>query len=152
MSNIFINRNRSQGAYTTPMLKQKFLTNEQQWVARANKTKDGPGDVFFKGSLRYSKNPDLSPKHTGIGWSIVDSCDYVKPAPEMMEERWGKTETSFPLHKAYNIYEDANQPYEKRLELYPGVGSPDLHPSQQSNGFVNYTNSGGISNKDDIRG
>lgn len=69
-----------------------------------------------------------------------------------MEERYGKTETSFPLHKAYNIYEDAKQPYEKRLELYPGVGSPDLHPSQQSNGFVNYSNSGGISTKEDIRG
>jgi len=69
-----------------------------------------------------------------------------------MEERWGKTETSFPLYKAYNIYEDANQNYDKRVELYPGVGSPDLHPSQQSNGFVNYTNSGGISRKEDIRG
>ena len=69
-----------------------------------------------------------------------------------MEERWGKTQDSFPLHKAYNIYEDASQPYDKRLELYPGVGSPDLHPAQQSNGFVNYTNSGGISKKEDIRG
>jgi len=28
MSNIFINRNRSQGAYTTPMLKQKFYTTD----------------------------------------------------------------------------------------------------------------------------
>ena len=46
-----------------------------------------------------------------------------------MEERWGKTETSFPLHKAYNIYEDAKQPYDKRLDLYQGVGSPELHPS-----------------------
>lgn len=69
-----------------------------------------------------------------------------------MEERWGKTETSFPLYKAYNIYEDANQPYDKRVELYPGVGSTDLHPSMQSNGFVNYANSGGISKKEDIRG
>ena len=69
-----------------------------------------------------------------------------------MEERYGRTENSFPLHKAYNIYEDAKQPYDKRLELYPGVGSPDLHPGQQSNGFVNYTNSGGISKKDELRG
>ena len=69
-----------------------------------------------------------------------------------MEERWGKTETSFPLHKAYTIYEDAKQPYDKRVDLYPGVGNPDLNPAQQSNGFVNYTNSGGISKKDDLRG
>ena len=81
MSNIFINRNRSQGAYTTPMLKQKFLSNEATWQARAEKTKTG-ADVYFKNSLRYARNPDLSPRHTGIGWSIVDTCDYVKPSPE----------------------------------------------------------------------
>jgi len=28
MSNIFINRNRSQGAYNVPILKQKFYTTE----------------------------------------------------------------------------------------------------------------------------
>ena len=43
-------------------------------------TKNGPGDTFYKNSLRYGKNPDLSPKHTGIGWTIVDSSDYVKLA------------------------------------------------------------------------
>lgn len=68
-----------------------------------------------------------------------------------MEDLWGKTETSFPLHKAYNIYEDAKQSYDKRIDLFPGVGQPDLNPAQQSNGFVSYTNSGGISRKDDIR-
>ena len=68
-----------------------------------------------------------------------------------MQDRWGKTENSFPLHKAYTIYEDAKQDFDKRVDLYPGVGSPDLHPSLQSNGFVNYTNSGGISTKEDIR-
>ena len=78
MSNIFINRNRSQGAYTTPMLKQRFLTVEETWRKRAEMTRKGPGDTFYKNSLRYQGNPDHSPKHTGIGWSIVDSCDYVK--------------------------------------------------------------------------
>lgn len=130
MSNIFINRNRSQGAYTTPMLRQRFLTTEETWALRAKKTNDGPGDNFYKKSLRYSKNPDLSPRHTGIGWSIVDSCDYVKLNQEQQEERWGKTETSFPLHKAYTIYEDAKQPYDKRLDLFPGVGQPDLDPNK----------------------
>ena len=77
MSNIFINRNRSQGAYTTPILKQKFYTTDQTWLKRAEKTLN-QGDNFFKTSLKYGKNPDLSPRHTGIGWSIVDSCDYVK--------------------------------------------------------------------------
>lgn len=46
-----------------------------------------------------------------------------------MEERWGKTETSFPLHKAYTIYEDAKQPYDKRVDLFQGVGGTDLNPA-----------------------
>jgi hypothetical protein len=60
------------------MLKQKFMTPNETWELRARKTNDGAGDTFYKQSLRYAKNPDLSPKHTGIGWTIVDSCDYVK--------------------------------------------------------------------------
>ena len=46
-----------------------------------------------------------------------------------MEERYKKTETTFPLHNAYNIYEDAKQSYEKRLELFPGVAEPGLDPT-----------------------
>lgn len=81
MSNIFINRNRSQGAYNVPIIKQKFYTTEQNWAKRANKTNNTEhGDNFFKGSLRYKANPDLSPKHVGIGWSLVETSDMVKPS------------------------------------------------------------------------
>lgn len=152
MSNIFINRNRSQGAYQVPMLKQKFMTTDQTWYGRAKKTNGGPGDTFYKTSLKYGANPDLSPKHVGIGWSIVDSCDHVKLNQEETEARWRKTETSMPLHKAYNCYENANQSYDNRVAQYPGVGSPQIHPSMQSNGFVEYSNSGGVgSRKDQLR-
>jgi len=41
MSNIFINRNRSQGAYTTPIIKQKFMTTDETWYSRAERTKKG---------------------------------------------------------------------------------------------------------------
>mmetsp|Transcript_27676 Transcript_27676/g.41964 ORF Transcript_27676/g.41964 Transcript_27676/m.41964 type:complete len:84 (+) Transcript_27676:263-514(+) len=68
-----------------------------------------------------------------------------------MEERYKKTENSLPLWKAYNTYESSNQSYEQRLDHYPGPGSPTIHPSMQSNGFVNYSNSGGISKKDELR-
>ena len=37
---------------------QKFLTADQTWYKRADKTKEG-GDPFYKGSLRYHANPDL---------------------------------------------------------------------------------------------
>jgi hypothetical protein len=78
MSNIFINRNRSQGAYKCPILKQKFLTTDQNWGVRANLHKQG-SDTFYQRSLRYRANPDLSPKHVGMSWSIVDACDAIKP-------------------------------------------------------------------------
>ena len=55
-----------------------------------------------------------------------------------MDERYRRTETSFPLHNAYNIYEDAKLSYEKRCNLFPGVAEPSMNPANKSNGFVNY--------------
>lgn len=69
-----------------------------------------------------------------------------------MEEKYKQTENSMPLYKAYNTFENPNQTYEERTELYPGPGSPTIHPSMQSNGFSNYVNSGGISRKEYLRG
>jgi|TARA_B110001450_G_scaffold252560_1_gene274557 acetone carboxylase gamma subunit len=84
-------------------------------------------------------------------WSIVDACDTIKYGQEQMEEKYKKTETSMPLWKAYNTFENPKVSYNERIEQYPGPGSPTLHPSMQSNGFVNYQNSGGISRKDHLR-
>ena len=61
-----------------PIIKQKFLTSDQSWYKRAKDTVEGTGDTFYKSSLRYGANPDLSPKHVGMGWSIIDTCDVVK--------------------------------------------------------------------------
>jgi hypothetical protein len=55
-----------------------------------------------------------------------------------MEDLYKQTETSMPLFKAYNTFENPKQTYDERVDLYPGVGSPQIHPSMQSNGFVNY--------------
>ena len=90
MSNIFINRNRSQGAYKVPIIKQKFLTIEELWSKRAQDTKK-MGDSFYKTSMKYGANIDLQDKHVGTQWSIVDSCDTVKPSQEIMEEKWNRT-------------------------------------------------------------
>lgn len=68
-----------------------------------------------------------------------------------MEEKWAKTENSKPLFKAYNTYENPNQSYEKRLEQYPGPGSPVIQPTMQSNGFRGFINSGGLSTKEDLK-
>ena len=78
MSNIFINRNRSQGAYNVPIIKQRFLTTEELWAKRANDFKK-QNDLFYKTSLKYHANPDLADKHVGMRWSIIDTCDTVKP-------------------------------------------------------------------------
>ena len=37
------------------------------------------------------------------------------------------------------------------MDQYPGPGSPQLHPSMQSNGFTQYANSGGISRKEALK-
>lgn len=110
MSNIFINRNRSQGAYTTPIIKQKFMTTDETWYSRAERTKKGVDKdaPFYKKSLKYGANPDLHENHVGMQWSIVDACDHVKLSSDQMEEKYRKTETSFPLWKAYNTYESSN--------------------------------------------
>jgi len=34
--------------------------------------------IRSKTSLKFGANPDLSPKHVGMQWSIVDACDTVK--------------------------------------------------------------------------
>ena len=101
MSNIFINRNRDQGAYRSAILNQTFLSTEQTWALRAKLAKKG-NDKFYQQSLRYRANPDLSPNHVGIGWSIVDACDTIKPNAAEMKEKYRVTETSMPLAKAYN--------------------------------------------------
>ena len=68
-----------------------------------------------------------------------------------MEEKYKETETSMPLYKAYNTFENPKLTYEERLDLYPGPGSPKIHHSMQSNGFSSYVNSGGISHKEYLR-
>ena len=90
MSNIFINRNRSQGAYKVPIIKQKFLTTDELWNKRANNYRKNEF-AFHANSLKYGANPDLALKHVGMPWSVVDSCDSVKLNQEQMEERWNKT-------------------------------------------------------------
>ena len=107
------------------------------------------GDTFYKTSHKYGANIDLQDKHVGTQWSIVDSCDTVKPGQEFIEEKWNRTHSSFPLYKAYDITENPNQTYEQRLEMYPG--SPSHHPTQQSNGFTSYSNSGGIGRTEFIK-
>jgi len=46
-----------------------------------------------------------------------------------MQERYDKVENSMPLYKAYNTFENPKQTYEERNNLYPGPGSPKIHPS-----------------------
>ena len=71
--------------------KKDFLTTDQTWYKRASNTKKG-NDTHYQTSLRYRANPDLQPKHVGMGWSIKDSCEVVKLNQEQMEERYKRTE------------------------------------------------------------
>ena len=44
-------------------------------------TKQGT-DTFYKTSLKYGANLDLSPKHVGMQWTIMDASDTIKPNAE----------------------------------------------------------------------
>ena len=76
------------------------------------------GDNFFKKSERYMKNPDYSPKHVDANWAVKDACDYVRPSATQMQGNYSVTEGSVPLFKAYNIYENANQNWDERMNKY----------------------------------
>lgn len=79
-------------------------------------------DDFFKRSERYKMNPDLSPKHVGMKWSIIDASELVRPNDAQMREKYAMTQSSFPLHKAYNTFEHSGMSYEQRMNQYEGPG------------------------------
>ena len=43
------------------MIKQKFMTTDETWYSRAERTKQGADKdaPFYKTSLKYGANPDL---------------------------------------------------------------------------------------------
>ena len=69
MSNIFVNRNRSQGDYGMPLNKQKFKDQNQTWYDRSQL----PSDTFYKTSSKYNKKYDYNDKYVGVGWTLKDS-------------------------------------------------------------------------------
>jgi hypothetical protein len=69
MSNIFVNRNRSQGDYGLPLNKQKFKEPVQTWKDRGQL----PEDTFYKNSAKYGQKFDYSEKYVGVGWALRDS-------------------------------------------------------------------------------
>jgi hypothetical protein len=45
-------------------------------------------DTFYKSSLKYGANPDLSPAHVGMDWTIQDASDTIKFNQNQMEEKY----------------------------------------------------------------
>ena len=65
MSNIFVNRNRSQGnTYGLNMHKQKFAKTDTCWNSNRDK------DEYFKKNL---SNSDLHAYKTGFSWQVNDA-------------------------------------------------------------------------------
>lgn len=95
-------------------------------------------------------NPDLSPKHVGMQWSIVDASELVRPNDAQMRDKYSLTQTSFPLFKAYNTFENSGMTYEQRMNQYEGPTDHLISPMQRTSQFIDYTNSGGITKKNDM--
>jgi len=75
----------------------------------------------------------------GVNWTLKDTCDYVKKREEEeMEDRFRRTAAR------------QNHCSSEKELVFPGPGSPSIHPSMQSNGFNEYINSGGLSSKEDL--
>jgi hypothetical protein len=81
-------------------------------------------------------------------WSIVDACDYVRPSATQMNFKYTTTEQTVPLAKAYNVYENPGLTYQERMANYEGP--TEVKTEFKSNDFKHYTNSGGISKKEDL--
>ena len=79
MSNVFINRNRSQGGYGYPISNQKLLDANQTW-ASLSKTKNAQS--FHKSSLKYGSNLDLQNTKVAFQWTLNDTTTDVKPRPD----------------------------------------------------------------------
>ena len=74
MSNVFINRNRSQGGYGLPVTTEKFLDMKETWYSRK------PESQFHKTSLKYSNNLDLAKTKVDFQWTLNDTSDAVRKA------------------------------------------------------------------------
>lgn len=79
MANTFINRNGPKNSFYSPVFEYKNKSNDEYWQERKKLTLT-QGDNFFKRSERYRENPDFSPKHVGMPWTMMDACDYVRPS------------------------------------------------------------------------
>lgn len=132
MANIFVNRNmhvqglrnNDKNLMYSPVYNYKEKTHNDLWKERKMLTQT-VGDTFFRRSQRYRENPDYSPKHVGATWAVSDACDYVRPSATQMNYNATLNESSVPLYKAYNIYENSNQNWEQRMENYEGTAPVD---------------------------
>lgn len=59
-----------------------------------------------------------------------------------MQGNYSISENTVPLYKAYNVYENANQNWDQRMNKYEGTAPVDL--DLQNNEYKNYKFSGGI--------
>ena len=73
MSNVFINRNRSQGGYGQPIDNKKYMDLNDTWYSRK------PDNQFFKTSLKYSNNLDLAKTKVEFQWTLNDTSDAMRP-------------------------------------------------------------------------
>ena len=86
------------------------------------------------------RNPDFSPQHTGIEWSLDDAGDWVKK-----NQQFFSPNPASPLHKAFNVFENANLTFDQRKSGYTGPFKPTVNTTNTD--FKSYINSGGISHK-----
>ena len=107
MTEVYFNRNNTQGQYTSPLSSNGFRTTNHVWQQRAAKV---PEDAdFHKQSLRYGQKHDYQPKFVGARWTLKDSTGMVmKQNNEDMKMEKG-ARAALSNWKQFNSYERVDQ-------------------------------------------
>ena len=105
MTEVYFNRNNTQGQYKSPLSAQAFRTSNKVWAHRA----DAGDDDFHKKSLRYGAKQDYQTKFVGARWTLKDSTGMVKKQnnEDMKMEQHARAALS--NWKQFNSYERIDQ-------------------------------------------
>lgn len=134
-TNIFVNRNRSQGDYGIPLNNQKFRSTEQSWLDRAKRTNDS----FYKESNKYNLKKDYQNTHVPVGWSLLDVSNVVKQ--ESLPHQTISNETN-GVWKQFNNYErkDFKQKTQEALKDEINNLALKIHEQRTAMGNSTYSN------------
>ena len=121
MTEVYFNRNNTQGQYTSPLNSDGFRTTNHVWQQRA--AKPLANDDFHKQSLRYGQKHDYQPKFVGARWTLKDSTGMVKKQNNEDMKMEKNARAALSNWKAFNSYERVDQQKVSKDRMANEVGN-----------------------------